>query len=151
MNSLLVQLGEKMDQVRSQRHRLIFLVHTEEKKQSLTELLKQLDAVHMNLSLLLSERLKEHPLNKRPLKVGRMVSEIVHQTESETLCFDRIELVFHPDLQQDPLRLFENVSGNKTILVCWPGEYDGSALSYAQPGHPEYIKVPFPQAFVLQI
>ncbi|GGA50451.1 ATPase AAA [Kroppenstedtia guangzhouensis] len=151
MNSLLVQLGEKMDQVRSQRHRLIFLVHTEEKKQSLTELLKQLDAVHMNLSLLLSERLKEHPLNKRPLKVGRMVSEIVHQTESETLCFDQIELIFHPDLQQDPLRLFESVSGNKTILVCWPGEYDGNALSYAQPGHPEYMKIPFPQAFVLWV
>ncbi|MFD1427658.1 hypothetical protein JOD24_001417 [Kroppenstedtia sanguinis] len=151
MVSSLVQLREKMDQVRSQRHRLIFLVLTEEKKQSLVEFLKPLDIVHMNLSLLLSERLKEEPINKRPLKVGRMVNEIVYQIKNEAICFDRIELVFHPDLQQDPLRLFENVSGNKTILVCWPGEYDGSALSYAQPGHPEYIKVPFPQAFVLQI
>lgn len=151
MDSLLVQLGEKMDQARSQHHRLIFLLYTEEKKQQLIELLKQLEVVHMNFSLLLSERLKEYPVNKRPIKVGRIVSEIVHQTDSETLCFDQIELIFHPDLQQDPLRLFESVSRNKTIFICWPGEYDGNALSYAQPGHPEYMKIPFPQAFVLWV
>jgi hypothetical protein len=48
--------------------------------------------------------------------------------------------LFDRELKQNPIRLFETLSGNKIIAVIWPGSYENGTLKYAAPEHPEYYQ-----------
>ena len=52
---------------------------------------------------------------------------------SEVVLLDNIELLFATELAQDPLRLLQSLSRNRTIVAAWPGNFDGGALTYAEP------------------
>jgi hypothetical protein len=62
---------------------------------------------------------------------------------------DNIELLFAPELEQDPLRLLQRLSRNLTIVAAWPGTVDGGCLTYAEPGHPETRRYSSPQACIV--
>ena len=53
---------------------------------------------------------------------------------------DNIEILFDVALKQDPLRLLQNLSRNKTVVVAWNGSASGGQITYATPDHPEYRK-----------
>ncbi|MCH7944758.1 MAG: BREX-3 system P-loop-containing protein BrxF [Armatimonadetes bacterium] len=55
---------------------------------------------------------------------------------------DNIEILFDVTLEQDPLRLLEGVSRNRTIVAAWNGTLENGYLSYATPDHPEYRRYP---------
>ena len=92
----------------------------------------------------------------------RRASSVKRQA-SDVLLLDNLEILFDVRLKQDPLRLLQQLSRNKTIVVAWPGgvvdpheAYDASArkeerrathdagryLTYAVPDHPEYRRYP---------
>ena len=60
----------------------------------------------------------------------------------DTFIFKNIELLFHAALKTDPMRLFKNISRNKTLIVAWNGVIKDNYLIYAAPGHPDYKKYP---------
>lgn len=68
---------------------------------------------------------------------------------SETVLIDNIEMLFQPDLKQDPLRLLQSLSRNRTIVVAWRGAKLGSSLTYAAPNHPEFRCFEEPQALIV--
>lgn len=103
----------------------------------------------VNLSLALSEKLLELTAKQRALRVARIVEDIVHDQAGDTVLLDNIEMLFHPDLKQDPLRLLQNLSRNRTIVAAWRGEYVGESLSYAAPAHPEFRRYEVPQARIV--
>ena len=51
-------------------------------------------------------------------------------------------MLFTPELAQDPVKLLQGLSRNRTLVVSWPGVRDGTTLIYADPGHPEYFRQP---------
>jgi hypothetical protein len=51
---------------------------------------------------------------------------------------DNIEILFDKDLKQDPLRLLQGISRNRSVVASWNGTVSGSKLLYAEAGHPEY-------------
>jgi hypothetical protein len=51
---------------------------------------------------------------------------------------DNLEILFDKDLKQDPLRLLQCISRNRSVLASWNGTVSGSKLMYAETGHPEY-------------
>jgi len=55
---------------------------------------------------------------------------------------DNIEILFDVHLKQDPLRLLQGLSRNKTVVVAWPGRVLNDTLIYAEPEHPEYRRYP---------
>ena len=55
---------------------------------------------------------------------------------------DNTEILFHPDLGHDPLRLLQNLSRNRTVVASWSGTAQDGRLTYAAPGHPEYRRYP---------
>ena len=62
-----------------------------------------------------------------------------------------ISSCFSPrNLAQDPLRLLQSLSRNRTIVAAWPGIFDGASLTYAEPGHPEARRYPTPQAVIVR-
>ena len=90
----------------------------------------------VNLSLALSRRLLDLPAAQRVLRCPALLDDIA-AGRAAPLFLDNIEVLFAPELRQDPLRLLQNASRHRVIVVAWPGQIEGSNLTYAEPGHPE--------------
>ncbi len=92
----------------------------------------------VNVNLELSQRLLELTEKQRSLRCGQIVKEIVDRASAPVVLLDNLEVVFDPDLRQDPLRLLQGLSRNHAIVATWNGLVQDSYLVYAEPGHPEY-------------
>ena len=103
----------------------------------------------LNVNLRLSELLLELTQKQRALRTARIIGDIVNATAGDVVLLDNIELLFGPDLAQDPLRLLQGLSRNRTVVAAWCGEFDGTTLTYAEPGHPEARRYARPEAIVV--
>ena len=75
---------------------------------------------------------------QRALQLPRLLREIINDAAGEVVLFDNIEILFDVALKQDPLRLLQGLSRNKTVVAAWNGSIDGNHMVYAVPDHPEY-------------
>lgn len=103
----------------------------------------------INLNLHLSERLLELTKRQRAISVSRLVDEIVRSDGGDTVALDNVELLFDPELAVDPLRLLQGLARDRTLVVVWPGSFDGTNLTYARPGHPESRRYGQPGAIIV--
>ena len=94
-----------------------------------------------NLNLQLSRRLLDLTERRRALEVPGALDEILGR-HTPLVLLDNTEILFDPALKQDPLRLLQHASRNRTIVASWNGTVDDRYLSYADPGHPEYRRYP---------
>ena len=79
---------------------------------------------------------------QRILQLPLLISDIVSEFMSEVILLDNIELLFDTSLKQDPLRLLQGISRNKTMVTVWSGSIEGDCIIYAKPDHPEYSRYP---------
>lgn len=93
------------------------------------------DVININLSL--SAELLELTAKQRVLRLPEILCLIVDKAES-TVVLDNLEILFDKDLKQDPLRLLQGISRNRSVVASWNGTVSGSKLMYAETGHPEY-------------
>ena len=75
---------------------------------------------------------------QRALQLPQLLREVINDTAGEVVLFDNIEILFDVSLKQDPLRLLQGLSRNKTVVAAWNGSIDGDHMIYAVPDHPEY-------------
>jgi hypothetical protein len=122
-------------------HRLVLLVGESGsgKTKTLNNLSKEINVPVLNLNLWLSKQLLERTSQQRSLQLPKIL-EIAIREAGEIVLVDNIELLFDTNLKQDPLRLLQKISRNKTIISSWNGRQDGMKLLYAEAGHPEYRK-----------
>lgn len=92
---------------------------------------------YLNLNFLLSQRLLEYPSRARAYRLRDALNEIL-KVSGDVVVLDNIEILFDPHLKQDPLRLLQLASRNRTIVASWNGEAVGRTLTYATAGHPEH-------------
>jgi hypothetical protein len=92
----------------------------------------------INVNLELSRRMLDLTERQRALQLPRILSDIVGTPATELVLLDNIEVLFDVSLKQDPLRLLQGLSRNKTVVAAWSGSIDGGYMVYATPGHPEY-------------
>jgi len=130
-------LQKHIEVASNQYNRLVILVGPSGSGKS--RLLRQLEeAEYINLSQELAKALLPIPQGDRALYVNDLLSDIVSSRLKPVLALDNIELLFLPELQVNPLGIFEHLSRNKTLVVAWAGNYDGRQLTWAEPEHPEY-------------
>lgn len=145
------ELEELVDAAAARYHRLVLVVGPAGSGK--TPLLRDLAATRgfplVNVNRLLGERLLDLTRRQRALSAGRLLGELVDQTKADTVLLDNLELLFHPELEQDALRLLQGLSRNRSVVAAWPGEAVAGALSYARPGHPEHVRHPRPDAVIL--
>ena len=75
---------------------------------------------------------------QRALQLPRLLSEIVNAALADVILLDNIELLFDVSLKQDPLRLLQGISRNKTVVAALSGTIKDDHMVYASPGHPEF-------------
>ena len=96
----------------------------------------------VNVNLELSRRMLELTGRQRALQLPRLLSELVSATQADVILLDNIEVLFDVSLKQDPLRLLQGLSRNKTVVAAWNGSVDSEHWVYATPDHPEYKRYP---------
>jgi hypothetical protein len=95
--------------------------------------------VYLNLEL--SARLLEYSIKQRPLKVAEIMADLIEALPSPVV-FDKLDILFDPSLQTDPLALLQSLSKSKTIIAFLSGSLKDNKLYYAEPGYPEYRSYP---------
>lgn len=96
----------------------------------------------INVNVELSRRMLALTERQRALQLPRLLAEIVGASEADVVLLDNIELLFDVALKQDPLRLLQGLSRNKTLVAAWSGSIYGDYMVYAMPDHPEYRRYP---------
>ena len=120
-------------------HRLVLLVGEtgSGKTGALQDVASELGTSVVNLNLVLSSELLELTARQRTLRLPEILGQIADKASSPVI-MDNIEILFDRDLKQDPLRLLQGISRNRTVVASWNGKYIAGRLSYAETGHPEY-------------
>ncbi|WP_462267510.1 BREX-3 system P-loop-containing protein BrxF [Desulfobacter sp.] len=103
----------------------------------LSDIAKESDTQVINLNLILSERLLELTAKQRILRLPKIISALINDV-GPLVILDNNEILFDEGLKQDPLKLLQGLSRNRTIVASWNGKYEKNKLIYAEPDHPEY-------------
>jgi hypothetical protein len=96
----------------------------------------------VNVNLELSRRMLDLTERQRALQLPRLLAEIVAASAADVILLDNVEVLFDVSLKQEPLRLLQGLSRNKTVVTAWSGSIDGEHMLYATPDHPEYRRYP---------
>ncbi|MBN1993960.1 MAG: BREX-3 system P-loop-containing protein BrxF [Anaerolineae bacterium] len=146
------QLNHLLPTLPQQYHRLLLITGPHGSgKTRLLKGLSQQDIPYLNLNLHFSQKLLDLTTKERPLRVRRILAQIINDQPEPMLALDNIELLFEPGLHQDPLALLQELSRNKALVVAWGGTYDEQSrvLTYAEPGHPEYRRYERPDVVIV--
>lgn len=143
------QIIRKIDEVGGLYHRLVIIAAPSGagKTAALQEVAQRTGYPRVNVNLELSRRLLDLTQRQRSLQMARLLSDIASEAPGEVVLLDNVEILFDVNLNQDPLRCFQALSRNRTIVVAWngTGSREGGQqpiLVYAAPGHPEYRLYP---------
>lgn len=151
MESLADRVIRKIDQAAELYHRLILLVAPAGagKTAALQDVHEHTDAPLVNVNLELSRRMLDLTERQRMLQLPRLLSDLVNASQGAVVLVDNIEVLFDISLKQDPLRLLQGLSRNKTVVAAWNGSIDGEHMVYATPDHPEYRKYPLQNVLIV--
>ncbi|EKS7794012.1 BREX-3 system P-loop-containing protein BrxF [Edwardsiella piscicida] len=90
----------------------------------------------------LSEQLCEHllPLSRgdRSRKAPDILTQMLNCITSEVVWMDRIQALFEPSLELDPLRQLQELARIKPIIAIWPGQITEQFLTFSVPGRADY-------------
>jgi len=138
------QIIRKVEQAAELYHRLLLVVAPAGagKTTALRDVLDRTGAPLVNINLELSRQILELTERQRALQLPRLLREIVGNGGGEMILLDNIEVIFDIGLKQDPLRLLQGLSRNKTVVATWNGTIVENSLTYATPDHPEYRRYP---------
>lgn len=149
---LSIQIEDMLLETRNAYYKLVLAVGTAHtgKTAALMELVTRHDWPRLNVNLRLSQKLLDLTHRQRSTRVAGILDDIIREEDSDIVLLDNIELLFAEELAQDPLRLLQFLSRNRTIVAAWPGKFDGIFLTYAEPYHPEVRRYKTPQAVIVQ-
>ena len=135
---------KRIDQAAELYHRLVMLVAPagSGKTAALQDVHARTAAPLVNVNLELSRRMLDLTERQRALQLPRLLAEIVGISAADVVLLDNVEVLFDVSLKQDPLRLLQGLSRNKTVVAAWSGSIDGEHMVYATPDHPEYKRYP---------
>jgi hypothetical protein len=147
----LEEIESLLPALRGQYHRLLLVVGPlgSGKTPLLKALCQQQDIPYLNVNLTLSQRLLDLTDKERPLRVRRLLADVIDEQAADVIALDNLELLFDPALHLDPLVCLQGLSRNKTLIAAWGGNYVGGVLTYAEPGHPEYRRYERPEAVIV--
>jgi ABC-type hemin transport system ATPase subunit len=139
MRPLSEHVIDKLRHAENLYHRLVLVVGPAGtgKTSALQEVAGHVDTPLVNINLELSRRLLDLTERQRTLQLQRLLHQVVAQSEGGTVLLDNIEILFDVALRQNPLRLLQGLSRNRTIGTTWSGSIEDSHLVYAAPHHPE--------------
>jgi len=145
------KLEQAIEQAASQYFRLVVLAGApgSGKTTALQSVAKKLGCSFVNVNLELSKRMLELTRTQRSRQIERLLKEVIAAVPGDVVLLDNLEILFDTSLEVEPLRLLQVLSRNRTVVASWNGSFRDGTLTYAEPGHPEFIQ--FKQTEVVAI
>ena len=153
MTEAATKLEQAIQQATSQYFRLVVLAGApgSGKTAALQSVAQKLGCQLVNVNLELSKRMLELTRTQRSRQVKRLLKEAIAAVSGDVVLLDNLEILFDTGLEVEPLRLLQVMSRNRTIVASWNGSFQGETLTYAEPGHPEFIQFKQTEAVVIPI
>ncbi len=100
-------------------HRLVILVAPAGagKTAALQDVHERTAAPLVNVNIGLSRRMLDLTDRQQALQLPRLLAEIVGASAADVVLLDNVEVLFDVSLKQDPLRLLQGLSRNKTVVA----------------------------------
>jgi len=138
------QIRERLSGIADVYNRLVLLVgHSGSGRTAALRLLADAEKVPvLNVGADISRRLLDLTERQRVLQLPKLLKEAVAAYPSDLALLDNTEVLFNPALMQDPLRLLQGLSRDRTVVASWLGDVDDRHLTYAVPEHPEFRQYP---------
>ena len=116
MATLSIRLLERIPDANALYHRLVLAVGPARsgKTEALTELAASKGWPRVNVNLQLAERLLDLTQKQRAVRVAGLLDDIAKSTAADVVLLDNIEMLFAVEFAQDPLRLLQGLSRNRT-------------------------------------
>ncbi|MEW6227553.1 MAG: BREX-3 system P-loop-containing protein BrxF [Bacillota bacterium] len=142
--TLCEQIIARIGQTIGLYHRLVLTVAPSGsgKTRALQEVARRRNGPLINVNLELGRRLLDLTHWHRSLHVAQLLGDIVEGLEHQVVLLDNPEILFDASLRQDPLRLLQALSRNRTAVAAWNGTLENGHLVYVVPDHPEYRRYP---------
>ena len=142
MTEVATRLEEAIQQAAGQYHRLVLLAGApgSGKTATLQAVAEEHSYPLLNVNLELSKRMLELTRTQRSRQVERLFKEVIALAPGDVVLLDNLEILFDTGLEVEPLRLLQVSSRNRTIVASWNGSFRDRTLTYAEPGHPEYVQ-----------
>jgi len=153
MTNVSAKLEQAIEQAASQYFRLVVLVGepSSGKTIALQSVAQNLGCQMVNVNLELSKRMLELTRAQRSRQIERLLKEVIAGVSGHVALLDNLEILFDTGLEVDPLRLLQVSSRNRTIVASWSGSCQGGTLTYAEPGHPEFVQFKQPEAIIVSL
>ena len=149
----LTALEESIQQASGQYFRLVILAGTpgSGKTAALRSIAHKAGCQVVNVNLELSKKMLELTRTQRSRQVERLLKDVIAAAPGDVVLLDNLEILFDTGLEVEPLRLLQVASRNRTVVASWSGTYVGGTLTYAEPGHPEFVQFKKVDAVVIPV
>jgi len=146
-------IARRIEQASALYHRLVIVAAPagSGKTAILREVSDRLSTPLINVNLEVSRQMLDLTERQRILQLPRLLVEIVAASATDVALLDNIEILFDVALKQDPLRLLQGLSRNKTIVAAWSGSVADDHLVYGIPDHAEYRRYPLSEILVVTL
>lgn len=153
MTETAIKLETAIQQAASQYYRLVVLAGApgSGKTAALQAVAQKFGHPLVNVNLEISKRMLELTRTQRSRQVERLLKEAVAAAPGDVVLLDNLEILFDTALEVEPLRLLQVSSRNRTIVASWNGSFQNGTLTYAEPGHPEFIQFKQTDAVVIPV
>ena len=151
--SAVTKLEQAIERAASQYYRLVILVGVPAsgKTTALQSVAQKLGCPIVNVNMELSKRLLELTRAQRSRQVERLLKEVIAAAPGEVVLLDNLEILFDISLEVVPLPLLQAASRNRTVVASWNGSFQGGTLTYAEPGHPEFVQFKQTDAVIITV
>lgn len=153
MTEAATRLEQAIQLAASQYFRLVILVGASGsgKTAILQSVVQKLGCPLVNVNLELSKKMLELTRAQRSRQVEGLFKEVIAAESGDVILLDNLEILFDTALEVEALRLLQVSSRNRTVVASWNGSFREGALTYAEPGHPEFIQIKQTEAVVVTI
>jgi len=130
---------ERIAQASDQYYRLVIVVsQADQARPTIEELRQRTMAPLLNINLEVSRLMLDMTERQRTLQLPRLLDEVISKASGDLVILKNFELLFDISLKQDPLRLLQRISRNRTVVAFCRGTVEKGYFTYAVPDHPEY-------------
>jgi len=150
---ILAQLEQAIEQASSQYFRLVILAGPpgSGKTATMQSVAQKIGCQVVNVNLELSKKMLELSRTQRSRQVARLMKEVIAAVSGNVVLLDNLEILFDTGLAVEPLRLLQVSSRNRTVVASWSGSYVAGTLTYAEPGHPDFVQFKQSEAVVITV
>lgn len=137
---IIERLNEEIQSIRRQRYQYLLIKYQQSNENELHKEIEKMGFPSINVNKELALRLKDVPVPRRQRVVKDELQKLINDYDTDVILLSRIHYLFDEELKQNPIGLFEYISGNKVILIDWPGEVSKGFIRYGTHDHPEYFE-----------